>query len=155
MYTRRLQDPQTSLGDAATASPYLQPQVLCEIWVFADIRSVPALGNAAIDMFHERITATWTTAIATTACIYEKTLPGAHLRRFLVDSCALTKDLVGFETLDADETSIHFLLEVFPTFIRRGANAKSIGRPAYTKLCRCQWHDHSGPGGKLRLDSRK
>lgn len=58
MYTGRLQDPQTSLGDAATASPYLPAQLLCEIWVFVDMRGVPALGDAAIDMFHERITAT-------------------------------------------------------------------------------------------------
>ncbi|KAF2033204.1 hypothetical protein EK21DRAFT_86628 [Setomelanomma holmii] len=36
---------------------YLDYETLVEVWSFADMRGIPALGNAAIDMLHEQIAA--------------------------------------------------------------------------------------------------
>jgi hypothetical protein len=37
---------------------YLTPMLLSKIWILSDMRGIPDLGNAAIDMPHERICAT-------------------------------------------------------------------------------------------------
>jgi hypothetical protein len=119
------------------------------------MRGVPALGNTAIDMLHEGTAAYWASINKSSAYIHEHTMPGTLLWKYIVNTCVLTKDLAGMEKINADLVPSHFLVEAFPAFIRRGENATSIGRPAYTKLGRCQWYDHSSPGGKLGLDSRK
>lgn len=155
IYTGRLKDPPKLSDNATAASQYLGFGLLSKIWVFADMRGVPALGNAAIDMLHERVSACWTTYTQAIHYIYEETMPGSHLRKFLVDSFALTKKLERLEKIDPDQAPGQFLFELFPAFIRRGENARPLSREAWTKLNRCQWHDHSGPGGQLRLDSRK
>ena len=156
LYTGKLKDPPSSPDDAARATCYLKPRLLCEIWVFADMRGIPALGNAAIDMSHELISAYWVVPTYIVAhFIYENTRSGAQLRALLVGTCVLISTLDQLEKLDADKVPSRFLLDIFPSFIRRAENAKPVGRLAYTVLDRCSWHDHSGPGGKLRLESRK
>jgi hypothetical protein len=57
LYTGRLKDvPNTT--EAGTVL-YLTPMLLSQIWISADMRGIPDLENAAIDMLHERICATW------------------------------------------------------------------------------------------------
>jgi hypothetical protein len=42
-----------------------------------------------------------------------------------------------------------------PILVRQGEFYEGMPRDDWTALDRCEWHDHSGPGGQMRLDSRK
>ena len=59
-YTGRLQDEKSTAGDTPrdpTSVAHLpHSSVLCKLWIFGDMRGVPDLKNAAIDVLHERIT---------------------------------------------------------------------------------------------------
>lgn len=57
LYTGRLKDPPSDTKHAMKQDIYLPAQVLYQVWVFADMRGIPSLTNAAIDMCHERMAA--------------------------------------------------------------------------------------------------
>ncbi|KAH4920158.1 hypothetical protein HBI79_195830 [Parastagonospora nodorum] len=157
IWTGRLKDIPKSLEDASAPDFYLSSMLLCKIWVFGDMRGVPGLCNAAIDMLHERITAKWSITIPVISWIYENTRPGAALRGFMVDTCMLLKGPSFWQQLGDESKAIpvQFVLDALPALISRGQTAEPIKRAAWTVLDRCQWHDHSGPGGKLRMESRE
>jgi hypothetical protein len=135
----------------------LPPLTLCKIWIFADMRGIPSLGNSAIDMLHERM-CTWSGTYnhELLKYTYENTTPGSDLRKYLV--LAFTK-LAGYDKFKEETTpenvTVEFLLDAMPVLVRQGERFRGIGREAWTELDRCEWHDHSGPGGKWRLESRK
>ncbi|KAH7394545.1 hypothetical protein BKA66DRAFT_567480 [Pyrenochaeta sp. MPI-SDFR-AT-0127] len=154
--TGKLRDPPGSPGNADADELYLSPWLLPKIWVFADMRGIPALASAAIDMLHERVFAKWTTAINLTNFIYEHSPTSCNLRKYIVDLNTKTKSYIGFKTqMKPELCPAEFLLEVLPILVRNGESCKSISRQAWTRIDRCQWHDHSGPGGKLRVALRK
>jgi hypothetical protein len=96
LYTSRIKDPPNDPKNVTALDKYLGPNLLCRIWVFADMRGIQGLENDAIDMLHERMASMWMTYIGLTNYFYESTIPGG-----------------------------------------------------------CQWHNHSSPGGKPRLESHK
>ncbi|KAF2820650.1 hypothetical protein CC86DRAFT_116306 [Ophiobolus disseminans] len=156
LYTGRVKDPPESFENATWSDIYLPHLLLSKIWVFADMRGVPGLANTAIDMLHENVAAVWAVSESVVSYVYKNTLAGAQLRKFLVDAFVLTKSPDSFlDSMEADVIPSQFLMDALPHLISRGKDAKNIGRTAWAKLDRCQWHDHSGPGGKLRFESRK
>jgi hypothetical protein len=66
-----------------------------DFWVFADMRGIPALGNAAIDMHHESIAATWSVCFQIIKNLYEKSSEQSCLRRFLVESHVRTRGVAA------------------------------------------------------------
>jgi hypothetical protein len=164
MYTGRLRDPPTlkmitDEGDEELGARYLAPLKLCQIWVFGDARGVPALKNAAIDMLHECLTVIWHTGPfkPTIKYIYRNTTDRSHLRKFLIDMHAWTRSFECFSKINRTVFTIDFVMEVMPIFIQRAQTGepKIFTQKSWTKVDRCQWHDHSGPGGKLRLENRE
>jgi hypothetical protein len=47
------------------------------------------------------------------------------------------------------------LYDAIPKLVSKGDDERVMSKQEWKEIDRCQWHDHSGPGGKLRLDSRK
>lgn len=119
------------------------------------MRGVPALCNAALDMLHEKGVAERSFPFDIIRDVYERTVPGAMLRTYLVDNtiAIFTIKELTLE-LDPEDATVPFLLDVMPRLSTTSDNAKLMSSKAWTKVDRCQWHDHSGPGGKSRLASR-
>jgi hypothetical protein len=59
---------------------YLDLVLLCEVWIFADCRGIPELGNRAIDTLHKRCVATWQAPCSTIKYVYEITREELRLR---------------------------------------------------------------------------
>jgi hypothetical protein len=84
LFTKRLKDP---VANANPEKQYLDSVTLCHIRVFADMCGIPALGNVAIDMLYEQISASWTVVLYfPLICAYETTLLSSLLRKFFVDA---------------------------------------------------------------------
>jgi hypothetical protein len=157
LYTRSLKDMPNATKDLTPRDLYLSVAVLCKIWVFADIRGIPALGNAAIDMLHERVCSRWNNySQDTLKYTYRNTTPGSNLRKYFVNAFTKLRGYKKFmEHMTEESVTTEFLLDAMPILVRQGEKSAAIDRGSWTGLDRCQWHDHSGPGGKLRLELRK
>jgi hypothetical protein len=159
IYTGRLEDPPADPTDTSLTPDdvYLFTLCLRMLWIFADKRGIPALGKAAIDMLHERISAEWRLygqdGILHT---YENTTSKSNLPEYIVDAYTEGYSYGNFmKHMTADKVNVEFLLDAIPALANQGVGYTCITREDRTKLDRCQWHDHSEPGGKLRLESRK
>jgi hypothetical protein len=171
IYTRKLRDPPARMITAdkqkeqAPQDIYLDDLKLSKIWVFGDMRGIPALMNAAIDMLHERFTATWSTLEAgPISYVYDNTEEESKLRAFVVESWARTESLDSFLQADVGGVDGAFVMSVFEglihlhtcTYGSASVNRRKtqLSQETFSKLNRCKWHNHSGPGGKLRLEDR-
>jgi hypothetical protein len=157
IYTGKLKDIPSTAADATTQDQYLSAMILCKIWVFADMRGIPALGNSAIDMLHELVCSKWTNyPHELLKYTYQNTTSGSKLRKYLVSSFTKLRGYgIFMEEMTEERVTIEFLLDAIPVLVRQGNRSQGIGKEEWSKLDRCEWHDHSGPGGKLRLESRK
>lgn len=99
------------------------------------MRGVPALGNAAIDMLHERMSEEWRIPWLATTYVDETTLPEAHLLKFLVSAHALTRSLESLESTPTGTVTTRFLLEIVGVFVRRG-EAGRLSRQQFTPVPR-------------------
>ncbi|KZM19062.1 hypothetical protein ST47_g9806 [Ascochyta rabiei] len=149
LFTGKLNDPATDnmLIDKA----YLSQRTLVSTWTFADFHGIPALGNSAIDMMHERSVAVWVLPCYVIRHVYEYTTAASKLRKYFVERYILSCPL-DLMTAEPSLYTKEFLCAVLPALAR---DERCLDRDSLTSVDRCQWHDHSGPGGKLRLDSRK
>lgn len=131
--------------------------MLVRVWIFADERGIPGLDNAAIDMMHELVSATWQYSQKVAfEVVYDETMPGYLLGKFFIDMHTQVLLYEQFRThLTPEYGGAEFILEALPILVRNGESHISCGRKKWTKVDRCQWDDHSGPGGKLRLESHK
>jgi hypothetical protein len=59
------------------------------------------------------------------------------------------------EEIDLECVSVDVFMEAMPILVRQGETYPGLDRKTLTRLDRWEWHDHSGPGGKLRIESRK
>jgi hypothetical protein len=163
MYTGRLRDPfvpqeQTTPQPVSPNDVYFRAINVCKIWVFADFRGIPALGNAAIDMLHERIAVMWLSPEIAIKYVYENTIKGSKLRDILVFFYTNVLSLNEVLQTNPELFTVDFTLELLPIFTNRYKEYighASMPQNLWTRLNRCRWHDHSGPGGKRRLESRK
>ena len=60
LHTGTLKEVDQSVGSGVPKLEdlYLPNLTLCKVWVFADFRGIPILGNCAIDALHERALST-------------------------------------------------------------------------------------------------
>ncbi|KAF3002614.1 hypothetical protein E8E13_008788 [Curvularia kusanoi] len=155
MHTSRLKDLPEGANGIPVTECYLPSKVLIDLWIFADYHGIPALGNSAIDMLHERAVAQWpSVADGVAQYIYNHTRWDSNLRDFISDWTSMTTpDTYTFRTLSLDRSKdpAEFLHDVYPKICVRFSPASR--RAAQTED-RCRWHDHSGPGGRLRLELR-
>lgn len=156
IYTGRLKD-LAKIAEKATVDDYFFNFIdSVEVAFFADMHGIPALGNCAIDMYHEHLAADWKIAVNHVNDAYENTTKGSPICKVLVSSTVRCMVLTTFlAAMERDNVCAEFLLEALPLIPKRGENAGFIGCAAWTKMNRCQWHDHSGPRGRLWLESRK
>ncbi|KAF2813013.1 uncharacterized protein BDZ99DRAFT_460327 [Mytilinidion resinicola] len=129
--------------------------LLCKIFVFGDMRGIPTLKNAAIDLLHSSICMEWKFPKTQVRFIYENTMEGSLLRKFIVNVAVLIASCETFLSIDKDGTNFthEFLMDVIRALNDQGGKWLVIGRDAFAIINRCRYHDHSGPGGKLRMDS--
>jgi hypothetical protein len=162
LHTGRLKDPfvpqeQTTPQPVTPNDVYFRAIDVCKIWVFADFRGIPALGNAAIDMLHERIAAMWLSPDLTIKYVYENTIKGSKLRDMLVFFYTNVKGLDEVVQTNPELFTVEFTLELLPFFAQKHGyiGPTSMPQNLWTRFNRCRWHDHSGPGGNRRLERRK
>jgi hypothetical protein len=120
IYTRKLRDPP---GRAITEDQgkerdpgdnYLDDLKLSKVWVFGDMRGIPALMNAAVDMLHERFTTTWSQLeAAPISYVYDNTKEESKLRIFVVESWARTESIDSFLQADVSGIDGAFVMAVF------------------------------------------
>lgn len=152
LYTGRLKDRPSDMTDPNDV--YLHNLVLSEIWLFADCRGIPQLGNSAIDMLHERYVATWRVPTIV-KYVYDNTTEASKLHAYLIESTIWTKDLDSLgKWLNWEQQTVEYLHDVMPKIARRDPKDR-LNRKSATPMDRCKWHDHSGPGGRLRLEHRQ
>jgi hypothetical protein len=160
LYTGQLKDAFIS-QDPTNSQPvsaddvYLSAITLCKIWVFADFRGIPALGNAAINMLHERIVATWINPSSLIKYVYGNTTKGSKLREFLLHFFTRSVGVDRILETNPEHFTVEYTLEVLAIVAKSKFGWGLMMRDEWTKINRCQWHDHSGPGGQIRLESRK
>jgi hypothetical protein len=82
VWTGRLKDPPAS--DAPIKDRYLTRNVLYKLWLFADFRGIPSLGNSVVDMIHESSTSAWLSPGAI-QFVYNNTMAESKLRALIVD----------------------------------------------------------------------
>lgn len=134
---------------------YLSPGSLCQIWVFADMRGVPAMKNAAIDMLHTRTCVLDSLSRTSLNFAYNNTTVGSALRKFCVDAFVRQQSYAQFMAgIPEKEVASDFWKETIPIIVRQGEDHPGMTLFEWSSIDRCQWHDHSGPGGQLRHASR-
>lgn len=152
LYTRKLKEAQTT---DCMKDVYPSPLKLYQLWVFADFRGITELKNKTIDVLHEYCVAGWTISAPNTKYVYANTIPGSALRQILILWIVQTTSLESFQAEQYRKYhTIDLLHDVLPKLACRKPEDKK-NRAQMTMVDRCQWHDHSGPGGKLRLEGRE
>lgn len=71
--------------DASGRVP-LSRKLICEIYVFGDVRGAPELCNVAIDLITQKMQHEWMFPNHNLSYVYETTLQGSALRKVLLDS---------------------------------------------------------------------
>jgi hypothetical protein len=125
---------------------YPNPVLLCHIWDFARYYGIPALGNAAIDTYHEIVSASWGCNPQFISITYAYSKPQTKFRSFLVDAIARThgiEECIFFKK--TGRISPELMHEVMPIVLDVKKNGRVLSRDEWTKVDRCRWHDHSGP----------
>ena len=100
----------------------------------------------------------WLSPEITIKYVYENTIKGSKLRDILVFFYTNVLSLDEILQINPELFTVEFTLELLPIFAQRHKEYichTSMPQKLWTRLNRCRWHDHSGPGGKRRLESRK
>jgi hypothetical protein len=155
LYTGRLKDRALAPATTNPKELYLSSMSLCQIWVFADMRGVPAMKNAAIDLLHARTCALNSLSRTSLNFTYDKTVSGSALRQFFLDAAVKKQSYSHFlDVIHTTEAPADFWKESIPILMQQAEDYPGMAEDEWASMNRCQWHDHSGPGGKLRLESR-
>lgn len=156
IFTGKLKDVVPPTDGAKATDAYLSLHTICNVWFFGELRGIPALKNVAIDMLHERCCAKWVWLSGCIKLVYENTVEGSQLRKYIVDMTTRTISVGGILAVSKDLLTVDFLRDILPIYANRAQGGVSpLGQKDWAGQDRCKWHDHSGPGGKLRLESRK
>ncbi|KAF2493990.1 hypothetical protein BU16DRAFT_582997 [Lophium mytilinum] len=165
IYTRRLRDPLSSPlhKDALpqnSAETTLSDLLLCKIYIFGDMRGIPGLQNNALDALHKNILLSWRTLSASIVnYVYSNTVEKSQLRCFIVqlnisgyhDLCEFVEKRLKKDRNNYPMDFVIDILQIISTKDKSGAwpRVKHL-QETWAKLDRCEFHDHSGPGGALR-----
>ncbi|KAI9709181.1 MAG: hypothetical protein M1812_007766 [Candelaria pacifica] len=117
---------------------------LISLWVLADKRGVPALGNLCIDLLVAKCPDK-AVMFDSVKYIYRNTVPGAALRRLLVDLWAWRLKVSHLDP-DPDHFPPAFLMDLL---LAKDKLPKVLCRTdaPYTKNI-CQYHDHTDERGR-------
>jgi hypothetical protein len=133
--------------------PYSSMQ-LSKLFVFADARGIPELGNAAIDVFVQTYFQRWGSPVPSLNYIYKNTMHGSLLRRVVVDFAVETGRFDFVHSYLADfpkEFLADALVKSFAVDRDFNFTSLKLGLKAYrtAKVKQlCQYHDHPKPESK-------
>jgi hypothetical protein len=134
-------------------------ETICGIYVFGDIRGIPGLCNASINLLFQTIVQAWDRPDEVLNYVYDNTCAGSNLRKFLVDQC-----IIGYGDWSCLSKEPHlypcaFLSEVIQASAIQakvikngivGSSAVAFGvgcqKPRYIEAFAknmCCYHDHS------------
>lgn len=68
---------------------------IAKIWVFGDAHDMPALQNAAVDLFHRAVLEQWIVPTGCLTWIYTNTVPSARLRLYCIDLISKSSNTVS------------------------------------------------------------
>ncbi|KAF2493988.1 hypothetical protein BU16DRAFT_619183 [Lophium mytilinum] len=126
--------------------------LICKVFVFADMKIIPELKNKAVDVLHLVTCTNWTFLNHQAHYIYSNTIDGSPLRKVITDFAAKSLGCESFIKFSRGGAlyPTAFCLDVIAAIHSQGGKWDHIGREGWAKIDRCLYHDHSGPGGKLR-----
>ncbi|KAI4684646.1 uncharacterized protein J4E88_004087 [Alternaria novae-zelandiae] len=148
--------------DASGKIP-LSEQLICEIYVFGDARGSTDLCNTAIDLLLQKTHQEWKVPLNQIAYVYENTLPGSALRKYLVDDVVETYRFGDLSDLSQRESELsrypqEFLANIVVAFMALGStpipSSAGYGKlpfgqanwGTYIKPLICsKYHDHPTP----------
>jgi hypothetical protein len=126
-------------------------QKICQIYVLGDMRGVPELCNASLDLLYQKTTQLWQFPNTSVHSVYELTRDNDSLRRMFVDDAVDCFTFVDMKT-KKDNYPKDFLIDVLETSCMRnvvpgenmtGGKSKSI-HMRKLEIC-AKYHDHSSP----------
>jgi hypothetical protein len=142
IYSGKLYTTLTASGDIPLDFP-----LICDIYVFGDARGIPELCNAAIDLWYQKSVQVWKYPYEHLIYVYESTLPGSQLRRFVVNDATGNYNFNKLEEF-FDEFPKEFLADVIMAC--KKYHCEPGARKASTRdwqiFCKeelCLYHDHS------------
>lgn len=104
-------------------------------------------------MMHERVTTLVIFPAIIIKYAYNNIAAGSNLRTYFDEVFKRNLWLEQIIPSPMNQTQ-EFLCDILP-FVARRSGTDCYNSDQVRRFDRCQWHDHSGPGGKLRLEARK
>jgi hypothetical protein len=138
--------------NARNKDRYLSGELLYRMWVFGDFYDIPNLKNSAIDMLHESLLSRRTYHVDI-EFVYANTHSESNLRKFVLDWYTWRYRLDLIRHNDAIKPTVEFMEDLSLRIENR--NHGPYDWDQLTEMNRCRWHDHRGPGGKLRYEARR
>lgn len=131
---------------------YLSGELLYRMWVFGDFYVIPDLKNSAIDMLHESLLSRRTLPVDI-EFVYSNTHSESYLRKFVLNWYTWRYRLGLRMENDAIKPTVDFIRDLYLRIENRNHGPYDWNQ--LTRINRCNWHDHCGPGGKLRYEARR
>ena len=135
----------------ADGSIPLTAALVCEIYVFGDARGIPDLCNVAMDTLFQVCTQWYGFPKDMLTYVWDNTMEGAPMRKFLVDFAVENYNWIGIKT-DKECFPAHFLLEVIAACRHarvspgnRFPREEAWKERKMADMC-VNYHDHSGSG---------
>lgn len=100
-------------------------------------------------MLHEQQALLWCIPSSVIGYVYKHTKPDSLLRRYLQDAFTKTMKLENVLSRNGEDHTVDFLHDVSLVIARRKEGDK-LSHMQWARLNRCEWHDHSGAGGRSR-----
>lgn len=149
LYTGKL----FSSSTKPTCGPRLN-EALVNIWVFADMRGIPGMRNAATDGILDRVAETGHICVDVVPKVYAETMEGSALRCLYVDLIRFQHSLSYFGTKCKElglRLPVEFLYDVMEAYCAHGqAWTKIFDRKWHAaKMDRCKYHEHQSPSELL------
>lgn len=128
-------------------------QLICEVYVFGDVRGVSELCNAAIDLLFQRNSQRWEFPEDSLAYIYDNTTHASPLRTYMVEY-GVEKYDYGRSNVGIMDLPQEHLAECLLTLCKQRKQPcylkdMAIGKYIHTKsleIC-SKYHDHTGQAG--------
>ena len=164
LFSRRLYHEETTLADKQDVEEVpLSYGHIVNIFLFADRRGIKELANEALDSLRAKVCQKWEHSADYFQTIYENTLKGSPLRRFVVDYLIVGRAFNNFG--NEEEYVRKFPHEMLVDLIQAshdnrfclmgctGKHSQSLYTSTTAKHFCELYHDHSGINGKTNFGS--
>ena len=148
LYTRRVS--RLSVKEYSNSTKLLEEYThLFALCIFADVRGVAALQNAATDALFELAAYTWQFPFAAVGFVYDNTAPRSVIRRFVVDLVLRTRhDLDAIKRLDVAAQTPDFLEDLDAAASMLVPICPVLTRMEFNVVDRCAYHVHPKANGR-------